>query len=276
MNKSIPRPFVKWVGGKSQLLDQYESYFPKDGFSGYIEPFVGGGAVFFHLLPKNSVLIDINEELINCYRVIKDHVEDLIEDLKKHRYTKKYFYEIRDLDRNPGQYEKLSDVERASRTIFLNKTCYNGLYRVNSRGEFNAPFGRYTNPRILDELNLREVNKVLENVIILCDDFSKCLDWVEPDSFVYLDSPYMPLTTKSANFTSYTPDKFTKIDQLRLFGVFKKLDWLGAKVMQSNSNNKLIIDLYKDFKIEYINARRNINSNSNKRGEIKELLILNY
>lgn len=267
-------PFLKWAGGKGQLLKQYEQYFPKE-YTRYIEPFVGGGAVFFHLQPYQAVLIDINKELINCYRVIKENVGLLIDSLKEHKYNKTHFYEIRNLDRDPTLYKKLSDVERASRTIYLNKCCYNGLYRVNSRGEFNAPFGRYENPTICDEENLRAVNKALSNTIILCDDFSKCLDWIGCEDFVYLDSPYMPLT-KTSNFTAYTPDKFTKKDQIRLFEVFKKLDWFGAKVMQSSSNSSFITKLYKDFRIEYINAKRSINSNPLKRGEIKEILILNY
>ena len=167
----VPHPFLKWAGGKRQLLEQFAQYFP-DNYNKYIEPFVGGGAVFFYTKPNDAILIDNNAELINCYKVIQNNVSDLIKSLKKHRNEKIYFYKVRSLDRNPETFNKLSDIERASRTIFLNRCCYNGLYRVNSKGQFNVPFGKYKNPNFCNENNLKAVNKILQNISIIKETFS--------------------------------------------------------------------------------------------------------
>jgi DNA adenine methylase len=266
-------PFLKWAGGKRQLLPQMEKYFPKH-YNKYIEPFVGGGAVFFHLLPENSVLSDNNPDLINCYNVIKEDVEALIKSLKKHIYEKNYFYEIRALDRDFKKFTELSDVEKASRSIYLNKSGYNGLYRVNSKGLFNVPFGRHKNPKICDETNLRSVSQALKKVEIFLGSFEICLDFAKRDDFIYFDPPYFPLSD-TALFTSYTKNSFDNSSQIKLFEMFKELNKRGCNLMLSNSYSEFILDLYKDFKIVTLKAKRNINSNSQKRGLINEVLILN-
>jgi len=269
----VPHPFVKWAGGKRQLLSQLDTYLP-DSFNKYIEPFVGGGALFFYLLPKNAILIDNNEELINCYNVIKNNVEELIQSLKTHKNEKNYFYDIRNVDRT-DEFKKWSNVKKASRTIFLNRCCYNGLYRVNSKGQFNVPFGRYKNPKFCDERNLRAVHQVLQNVKIVLGSFEKCLQYAEKDDMIYLDPPYFPIS-KTANFTNYTKEIFGENEQYRLKKVFDELDKRGCKVLLSNSYCELILDLYKDYKIEEVRAKRAINSLGSKRGKIKEVLIRNY
>ena len=270
---SQPHPFLKWAGGKRQLISQMDKFFPKN-YNKYIEPFIGGGAVFFHLLPENSIISDNNPDLINCYNVIKEDVEGLIKSLKKHKYEKDYYYEIRALDRDQNAYADLSDVEKASRSIYLNKTGYNGLYRVNSKGLFNVPFGRHKNPKICDEENLRKVSQVLKNVKIHLGSFEICLDFAKKGDLLYLDPPYFPLSD-TALFTSYTKDIFDKSSQLKLFDVFKELNERGCYVLLSNSYSEFIIELYKEFKIITLKAKRNINSNSQKRGLINEVLILN-
>ncbi len=270
----VPHPFVKWAGGKRQLLTQFDEFIPKQ-FSTYLEPFLGGGAVYFYLLPETAVLIDNNAELINCYRVIKNQVEELIDSLKKHRNKKDYFYQLRNVDRNPEEFSRWSDVEKASRTIFLNRCCFNGLYRVNSKGQFNVPFGKYKNPKFCDEPNLRAVNKVLKGVRIIKGGFETCLDFAKHGDFLYMDPPYQPLS-KTANFTGYTKDGFGEEAQRRLHEVYQKLDGRGCMVMLSNSYNEFILDLYGNYRILTVDAKRAINSDASKRGEIKEVLILNY
>ncbi|MHA1340181.1 MAG: DNA adenine methylase [Promethearchaeota archaeon] len=269
----IPYPFLKWAGGKRQLISQITPYIPKN-FNKYIEPFVGGGALFFYLLPKKAILIDKNAELINVYRVIKENVEELIANLKHHKNEKEYYYKIRDIDLKE-EFKEWSDVQKASRTIYLNRCCYNGLYRVNSRGHFNVPFGRYKNPRFLDEKNLRAVHYTLQNAKILCASFEACLDYAEKGDFVYFDPPYFPISD-TAYFTSYTKDNFTKEDQEKLFDVYRELDKRGCYCMLSNSYNEFILELYKDYKIIQVSAKRAINSVASKRGEITESLIINY
>jgi len=250
-----------------------EEHFPKN-YNKYFEPFIGGGAVFFHLLPENSIISDSNPDLINCYQVIKEDVEELIKSLKKHKYEKDYYYEIRALDRDIDKFAELSDVEKASRSIYLNKSGYNGLYRVNSKGFFNVPFGRHINPKICDETNLRNVNRALKKVEIFLGSFEICLKFAKKDDFIYLDPPYFPLS-ETALFTSYTKNSFDKSSQIKLFEVFKELNKRGCNIILSNSYSDFILDLYKEFKIVTLKAKRNINSNSQKRGLIKEVMILN-
>ncbi|MHA1717644.1 MAG: DNA adenine methylase [Promethearchaeota archaeon] len=269
-----PRPVLKWAGGKRQVLGQLDKFIP-DRFENYIEPFVGGGAMLFYLLPEHAVVIDNNPELINVYNVIKHNVVDLIKSLKTHENTSDYYYKLRNIDREPEKFASLSSVERASRTIYLNRCCYNGLYRVNRKNQFNVPFGRYKNPRICDEENLWNVHFFLQNIDIHEDDFEKCLEFAKKGDFVYLDPPYVPLT-KTAYFTSYTKENFDERAQLRLFKVFKELARRGCKVMQSNSCCDFILDLYGEFRIETIRAARAINSNGAGRGKINEVVILNY
>ena len=277
----IPRPFVKWAGGKAQLLSQFEPHWPAT-FRGYVEPFVGGGAVFFHLYRQGRlngpiVLNDANAELMLCFEVIRDDLESLLAVLYRHephRLDADYYYALRDWDRDPDFVERPA-VERAARTLFLNRTCYNGLYRVNSQGHFNVPFGRYKNPRIVDEDNLRAVRDALRGVDLHCDDFGCCLDWVAPGGLVYMDPPYDPLSATSS-FTSYTPDSFGQREQCRLAEVFRQLDTVGCWAMLSNSDTALVRELYAGYRLEVLQARRPISSKGSERGTIPELLILNY
>lgn len=266
-------PFLKWAGGKSQLLATFDQYLPEQ-FREYYEPFVGGGAMFFHMIAKQSRLrahlSDLNGELVNCYLAVRNNVEELISELKKHRNDREYYYRIRSL--NPAE---LSDVERAARLIYLNKTCFNGLYRVNSRGEFNVPFGDYKNPRTCDEINLRATSQALQTVRVRNEEFSKSLQRPKRGDFVYLDPPYQPLSTTS-NFTSYTSKCFGNSDQERLAHTFAELDRRGCKIMLSNSDNEFIRHLYRDYRQEVVLATRAINCRGDRRGRITELLILNY
>lgn len=277
------RPFVKWVGGKSQLLEQFEDLFPRD-FNKYIEPMVGGGAVFFHLLnTKNiegrAVLLDANLELMGCYRVIKEGVENLISELVKlakqyNQSPKEFFYQVREWDRLES-FEQRSAAQRAARTIFLNKTCYNGLYRVNNGGTFNTPFGKYKKPKICDEENLRAVALALQSVQLLTSDFGAVTELASVGDFIYFDPPYHPLS-ETAKFTSYTKNGFKKEDQVRLRDTFANLAKKGCLVMLSNSDTKFIQELYEGFDIHTVCAKRYINSNPNHRGEITEVVVTNY
>jgi len=272
------RPFLKWAGGKQQLLAQFEQYFPTD-LNRYFEPFVGGGAVFFHLcnaarLPRDVFLFDNNEELINAYKTVRDNLEELVSLLAayKEKHNRDYYYAIRDLDR---ETVTLSDVERAARTIYLNKTCYNGLYRVNAKGLFNVPMGSYKNPKILHEEVLRAASSALQGVAIQARDFRSLVDLCRPGDFFYLDPPYHPLT-KTASFRSYTADSFGEQDQRDLADVFRHLTEKGCLCMLSNSHTPFILDLYRDFRIETVQAIRAINCDGTARGEVEEALVLSY
>lgn len=276
INKLVT-PFLKWVGGKRQLMPTIVTHLPKNiNELTYVEPFIGGGAVLFHLQPKNAIINDFNEELINVYEVIKNNLDELIEDLKKHKNEHDYFYEIRSLDRNDN-FKNLSKVERASRVIYLNKTCYNGLYRVNNAGEFNSPFGRYKNPNIVNEPTLKAVSKYLNsnNIMIKNGDYNDVLKTLDKNSFVYLDPPYHPIS-ESSNFTGYIQGGWDAFDQIRLREVCDELNAKGIKFLLSNSSAQLIKDQYTQYKIENVKANRAINSNGANRGEIDEILIKNY
>ena len=270
-------PFLKWVGGKRQLIPVINESISKNfTHHNYYEPFVGGGAILFHLYPKKAVINDFNEELINVYKTIKENPEELITDLRTHKNDPDYFYDIRALDRK-NDFLKLSDIERASRVIYLNKTCYNGLYRVNSSGEFNSPFGRYENPNIVNESTIRAVSNYLNdnNIIILNGDFEDALKGIKKGDFVYFDPPYHPVSA-SSNFTGYVQGGFLESDQIRLKVLCDKLNDEGVKFLLSNSATQFIENLYKDYTIRYVKASRAINSNAKKRGEIDEVLIKNY
>ena len=276
-NNKLVAPFLKWVGGKRQLMPSIVEHLPENIKDyKYIEPFIGGGAVLFNLQPKNAIINDFNEELINVYQVIKNNLDELIADLKKHKNEADYFYSIRSLDRN-GAFKKLSDVQRASRVIFLNKTCFNGLYRVNNAGEFNSPFGRYKNPNIVNEPTLKAVNKFLNsnNIEIKSGDYSEILKKVDKKSFVYLDPPYHPIS-ESSNFTGYVQGGWNIYDQIDLKTACDELHKKGVKFLLSNSSAEFIKDLYKDYKITIVKANRAINSNGADRGEVDEVLIRNY
>ncbi len=268
-------PVVKWVGGKRQIIREILKYIPE--FSTYYEPFLGGGAVLFALQPNQAVVNDQNEELINMYKVIRDNVEELIYHLSQHKNEKEYFYRIRELDRNKKAYSKLSNVERAARIIYLNKTCYNGLFRVNRAGQFNTPFGNYKNPKIVDEVTLKAVSRYLSNadVKILNCDFEEAVEDIEKGDFVYFDPPYDPVSD-TASFTGYDKGGFGKSEQIRLKKVCDRLNARGIKFLLSNSATEFILDLYKDYNITFVKARRAINSVPEKRGEIDEVLVMNY
>ncbi|MEN9565279.1 MAG: hypothetical protein RLZZ69_475 [Cyanobacteriota bacterium] len=267
------KPFVKWVGGKTQLLSELRARIPNN-FSRYFEPFLGGGALFFHYLPEHSTLIDINEELTLAYRVIKLKTEELIADLKRHIYEKEYYYQIRNVDRS-SEYKLWSDVQKASRLIYLNKSCFNGLYRVNSKGEFNTPMGRYKNPKIVNEINLRACSQALQKAEIINASFLEVEEKVQGDDFVYFDPPYAPLNATS-NFTGYSQKGFDQQMQLDLRDLCDRLNARGIRFMLSNSNAPLVLDLYQNYKIELVYATRAINSQANKRGKIPEVIVTNY
>lgn len=269
-------PVLKWVGGKRQLLPEIRKYTPKD-FSTYYEPFVGGGAVLFSIQPKKAVINDINSELINLYEVIRDDVDLLIEDLKKHKNDKEYFYNIRGMDRDREKYNKLTKIQKASRMHYLNKTCYNGLFRVNQAGQFNSPFGNYKNPNITNEIVLRAVSDYFNqaNITFKCGDFEEGTKGIRRGAFVYFDPPYDPVSD-SANFTGYSKGGFDREEQIRLKKLCDKLNDRGVRFLLSNSATDFIFDLYKDYHIEIIKAKRSINSNGNKRGEVDEVLVRNY
>lgn len=290
------KPFIKWVGGKSQLISELEKMLPSDGnkvLTKYAEPMVGGGALFFNILSKydfNELYIsDINAELINAYQVIKSNVNELIAKLSEMELTflpmddngrKYYYYLIRDKF-NAIKLNENTVIDKAAYFIFLNKTCFNGLYRVNKKGEFNVPMGSYKNPTICDEDNLRNINKALQNIIIVCGDYSLSKDFIDKETFVYIDPPYRPISETSA-FTSYNSDVFDDKEQIRLAKFIDEINEKGAKIVLSNSDPKNVNqddnffdDLYKAYQIHRVSATRMINSDADKRGKINELLICN-
>lgn len=290
------KPFVKWVGGKSQLIDELEKMLPTDGekvLTKYCEPMVGGGALFFNILSKYDFeqlyISDINAELINAYQVIKSNVDSLIGKLQEMQMLfctmdengrKFYYYSIRDKF-NSTQLCENSAIDKAANFIFLNKTCFNGLYRVNRKGQFNVPMGAYKNPMICDEENLRNINKVLQNVTIVCGDYSLSKQFIDKDTFVYLDPPYRPISETSA-FTSYNSDTFDDNEQIRLARFIDEINASGAKIVLSNSDPKNVNpedtffdELYKAYQIKRVSATRMINSKADSRGKINELLICN-
>lgn len=277
-NKAIIKatPFVKWVWWKRQILPFLEKYFP-DEFNDYFEPFLGGWAVFFNLQKKQSFLSDINEELINTYKIVKNKPKELIEFLKTCKYDEKFFYKIRTWDREKNWQKKYSKIERAGRFIFLNRTCFNWLYRVNSKWEFNVPFGSYKNPDFVQEENILNTSKLLNKVKaeIQVLDFQNIVSKVKSGDFVYFDPPYDTISN-TANFTNYNENGFWKEMQKKLRDVFVELDEKWAKVMLSNHNTEFVRELYKDYKIEMINAKRNVNSKGDKRGSVEEVVVMNY
>ena len=277
---SEPKPFVKWVGGKRQLMQVLEDNFPKQ-FGTYHEPFLGGGAVMFNLLSKEAKLScnvsDFNSDLILAYVTIRDKLGKLIESLENHskNYHKdsvEYYYEVR-------KQEPKQQIEKVSRLIFLNRTCFNGLYRVNKKGQFNVPLGRYTNPNIVNKENLTSVSKILqsEKIKISCRGFEAVFDDAKKGDLIYFDPPYQPISS-TANFTSYTHRDFTEDDLERLATLANQLNSKGCHVLLSNSNSKVVKDIFseKHWKISSINANRAINSNAQKRTGHKEIIIKNY
>lgn len=266
-------PIVKWVGGKRQLMFELLNNMPEN-YNRYFEPFIGGGALFFELQPDNAYISDMNEELINLYQVVRNNVDELITDLQKHDFSKDYFMEIRNIDRTE-EYKNWSDIQKASRFIYLNRTCFNGMYRVNSKGEFNVPFGHYKNPRIVDENNLINCSNLLQRTEIRHADFSAILNRVQKGDFVYFDPPYVPLS-ETSSFTSYTKDGFDMNMQFTLREVCDELDSMGVKFLLSNSDTKLVNELYENYNIKKVFASRQINANADGRGKITEVLVRNY
>ena len=298
------KPFLKWVGGKRQLLDQFEELYPTElklkKIKNYYEPFVGGGAVFFEVAQKyeieNAFLYDINEELILTYKVIQKDVTKLIEFLHKYdtfykklteKKQKEYYYEIREnfnLQRFNIDYNKYSEnwIPRAAQTIFLNRTCFNGLFRFNSKGGFNSPMGKYKNPKILDEQNLLNVSKLFEIATIRNADFKEVRNDIQNNSFVYFDPPYRPIS-ETASFTAYSKFNFQDDEQLQLAGLYFDLNEQGHSLMLSNSDPKntnpeddFFETIYSNFNIQRVDAKRSINSDPNKRNSIKEIVVTNY
>ena len=299
------RPFLKWVGGKTQLLNELEARLPESIKSNkvincYIEPFVGGGALFFYLRNKYQIneayLIDNNQDLILAYKVIQNQANSVIEELSRlqNKYLKlddvkraEYYYSIRE-QYNKQKYEidysKTSDIwiKRASFVVFLNKTCFNGLFRQNGNGGFNVPHGRYKNPKICDSGNIKEVSRALKGVRIICADFDQCRKYAKPDALIYFDPPYRPLNATS-KFTGYTKKGFCDNEQMRLANLYKEFSQKAVYVLLSNSDpmnenekDSFFDDIYCDFNIQRVLANRMINCNGDKRGQIKELLIANY
>ncbi|PLY13398.1 MAG: DNA methyltransferase [Sulfurimonas sp.] len=274
------QPFIKWVGGKRSLLSQIIPLIPKE-FNNYFEPFVGGGALFFELYSqdilkdKQVYLFDINSELINAYNVVKNNPFELIKNLQefKEKHSKEFYYDIRAWDRKEDFLGK-GDVLRATRFIYLNKTCFNGLYRVNSKGYHNVPIGSYKNPNICDELVIYSASEALQKAIILNTSYKDVMKHTSKNDFVYFDPPYYPLT-QTSSFTSYSEFSFLDKEQIELFEVFKKLDKNDCKIAHSNSDTDFIKELYEEFEIKNIQANRFINSKSSGRGKISEVLVRN-
>lgn len=293
------RPFVKWAGGKGSLIPQLNNFYPYELKNGiierYIEPFVGGGAVLIDILQKYDIqevyAFDINIDLINSYNVIKSNVEELINNLKQieaeylqlgQEERKNYFYNIRNEYNNYELEENEQNIQRAAQFIYLNRTCFNGLYRVNKNGKFNVPIGSYKNPTICDEENLRQLSQLIQNVQFQHGDYSKSMEYVTENTFVYFDPPYRPLNVTSG-FTSYTKEDFNDENQRELARFYGELNVRNAKLMLSNSNPKNINkedtffdNIYQGFNINQIQASRMINANSNGRGKISEILVTNY
>lgn len=269
-------PVLKWVGGKRQLLPLIKPMLPKR-ITSYCEPFVGGGAVLFDLQPKKAIVNDINSDLILVYTVIRDNVEALIELLETYPNEENFYYELRNIDRDKSKYNKLSEVEKAARVIFLNKTCYNGLYRVNNAGEFNSPFGKYKNPNIVNAPVLRAVSAYFNSAEIKFStvDFEVVLEQVRKGTFVYLDPPYDPVSGTS-NFTGYSKGGFSKEKQIQLRECCDKLNARGVKFMLSNSATDFIKEQYSNYHITIVQAKRAINSVASKRGDVDEVIITNY
>jgi len=285
----MAKPFVKWAGGKNQLLKEIISTMPKE-IKGYYEPFIGGGALLFYILenfpPKRVLISDINEELINSFLIIKTEPDELIKMLEKYKskHSEEFYYTIRGLETpttkrlgivlSDPKYNKLDNIERAARFIYLNKTCFNGLYRVNKDNQFNVPMGKYKNPEIFSKKNILEASRLLQNVQMKVMPFEDVIDFAKAKEFIYFDPPYDQINGNS--FTSYTSNDFVRSDQLRLKNIFDKLDKKGCFVLESNSPTPFIKEQYKKYKIKEVLAKRMINCDGTKRNEIKEVLIKNY
>lgn len=271
------KPFVKWAGGKRQIILELKKFVPNK-FDCYYEPFIGGGALFFELAPRKAVINDSNKELMNVYEVLCCHNKfvKMCKVLNEYEAlnSSEFYYKIRNQDREKG-YVRMPDYKKAARTIYLNKTCFNGLYRVNKKGYFNVPYNKKDRVSTYDGENLLTIHMLLNmnDVTISCVDFEESVKSAKKGDFVYFDPPY---DSETHTFNSYTEEGFGKDEQIRLASVFKDLDKRGVKVMLSNHNTELVNELYKDFNINVIEAKRSINSKGNKRGKVFEVIITNY
>ena len=272
------KPFVKWAGGKRQIMPEIKKYVPEN-YDTFYEPFVGGGAVFFELAPKKAVINDYNSELMNVFECIKDEnkFDKMCTELNHHEanHSEEYYYQVRNIDRDVKKYNKLADYKKAARTIYLNKACFNGLYRVNSKIEFNVPFGKKEKVNTYEGQNLGVVHCILNfnDIKLLSTDFEEAVKDAKKGDFVYLDPPY---DSDTSTFNDYTENGFNKDEQRRLALLFKELSDRGCFVMLSNHNTILVNELYKDYNIHVIEAKRNINANGKKRGKVEEVIITNY
>ena len=275
VNKEL-QPFTKWTGGKRKLLPIIKSLMP-DNYTNYFEPFVGGGALFFELAPQQALINDFNTELINCYQQIKEHPDQLITLLQHHqeKNTKDYYLDLRSVDRD-GRIEQMTGVEKAARIMYMLRVDFNGLYRVNAKNQFNVPYGRYKNPKIVDSELIYAISNYLNknSIQIVSGDFEKAVETAKQGDFVYFDPPYIPISETSA-FTSYTHEGFSYDDQVRLRDTFKKLSERGVHVMLSNSSSSLVYELYKDFTIHSIEVTRANGSKASSRGKVLEVIITN-
>lgn len=277
MKKYDIKPFTKWVGGKRQLLNEIVKLMPHS-YNTYHEPFVGGGALFFYLQPKNAVINDMNSDLILSYRAIKDDLNNLIEELEYHKQhnSKEYFLDLRSYDRDE-RINSLSNTQKAARIMYMLRVCFNGMYRVNSKNQFNVPYGRYKNPKIVDKVLLKNISDYLNssNILILNEDFEVSIKECKAGDFVYFDPPYIPIS-ETSSFTSYTNEGFSYEDQIRLKNIFSELTRKNVYCMLSNYNSPKTLELFEQFNIHQVKAKRSINSISSKRGEISEVIITNY
>ena len=275
VNKEL-QPFTKWTGGKRKLLPIIKSLMP-DNYTNYFEPFVGGGALFFELAPQQALINDFNTELINCYQQIKEHPDQLITLLQHHqeKTTKDYYLDLRSVDRD-GRIEQMTGVEKAARIMYMLRVDFNGLYRVNAKNQFNVPYGRYKNPKIVDSELIYAISNYLNknSIQIVSGDFEKAVETAKQGDFVYFDPPYIPISETSA-FTSYTHEGFSYDDQVRLRDTFKKLSERGVHVMLSNSSSSLVYELYKDFTIHSIEVTRANGAKASSRGKVLEVIITN-
>ena len=272
------KPFVKWAGGKRQIIDKLKEYIPEE-YGTYYEPFVGGGALLFELSPKDAVINDSNKELMNVFNCIKDEEKftKMCSELNRYEtsHCEDFYYEVRNMDRDKKKFSRLIDYKRAARTIYLNKACFNGLYRVNSKGEFNVPFGKKIKVNTYEGQNLGIIHAYLNfsNIKMLSVDFEDAVKDAKKGDFIYFDPPY---DSDTDTFNSYTEEGFNKDQQRRLAKVYKELSDRGCYVMLSNHNTILVNELYSEFNIHVIEAKRNINSNGKKRGKVEEVIITNY
>lgn len=274
-NKKL-KPFLQWVGGKREMIERYPTLIPAK-FNSYHEPFLGGGAMMFHVKAEKAFLNDYNSELIITYNAIAKDVKSVIKilkELKKH-HSKEFYLSVRELDRDSDKFQKFNEAEIAARLIYLNQTGFNGVYRVNRKGQYNVPIGSSLNKLICDEPTLMEASKFIKGYTFSSGDFADAIKNIKKGDFLYLDPPYVPVSEYS-DFTRYTKDQFGLEDQNRVYELFKAASDKGAYVLLSNSDTKFVRDLYKDFNIYTIKSSRNLNSDASKRGNVDEVAVTNY